>query len=169
LAFFIFGACRAQTGLPDDSELAGALSGIVHFTRWPDPKAELRICVDAPDERVAAAIGRILADVSSDRRQIVVVTKALATATVEQLLDCQAIYFGAMQSSGYRVLLMQMVNRPVLTVGQGEEFCSYGGLFCLESVAQGARIRVNLDSIASSGLRVNPQLLRLTQRKGSAK
>jgi hypothetical protein len=44
-------------------------------------------------------------------------------------------------------------------IGEGAEFCSDGGMFCLDAGTTAARFTVNLDAVARSGLRVNPSVL----------
>ena len=59
--------------------------------------------------------------------------------------------------------LAQLTGRPVLTMGEGAEFCSSGGLFCLvpRPAGHGLRVEVNLDAVARSGLHVHPQVLKI--------
>lgn len=146
-------------------ELADILAGIIHYTRWPDSGANVRICVDEQERNALSAIVRKLDDVLSNGRHVSVVSRRVDAAGAASLLDCQGIYFGDGPPDRWQPLLMQLAHRPVLTVGPGEDFCSYGGVFCLERSESGVRIKANLDAIARSGLRVNPQLLRLTQRE----
>jgi hypothetical protein len=69
----------------------------------------------------------------------------------------------------WRGMLLGVLDRPVLTIGFDEEFCSLGGMFCLDNSSGKLQIRANLDSISRSGMRINPQLLRLTQQRNAAK
>ena len=93
-----------------------------------------------------------------------------AQITVVAVLIAYTIAAAIWQSAPVmRALLTTFVNRPVLTIGHGEDFCSFGGMFCLQSTEAGERIQANLDSISRSGLRINPQLLRLTQRDRSVR
>jgi hypothetical protein len=125
--------------------------------------------VDESDEKTAVAAVRSLSIEAGDGRQVIVIARRITARSIEQLLDCQAVYFGVAPPVVYRPLLVRLVDKPILTVGQGSDFCSYGGTFCIETSAEGVRIKANLESIASSGLRVNPQLLRLTQRSKEGK
>jgi hypothetical protein len=168
--------CPAQgepRGAVSPDELVGVLAGIVHYTRWPETPALLHVCVDMRDELASGAGAHRLADalatlgpapVSIEGRHL--------DAGAASMLDCQALYVGNAPPVAWQRLLKELVNRPVLTIGYSEEFCSWGGQFCLERTDPGAatelRIRANLDAISRSGLRVNPQLLRLTQRDPKA-
>uniref|UniRef100_UPI003137AACB YfiR family protein n=1 Tax=Variovorax sp. YR752 TaxID=1884383 RepID=UPI003137AACB len=46
---------------------------------------------------------------------------------------------------------------------EGADFCSDGGMFCLEPAAPSVRFGANLDAIARSGLRVHPMVLRIAR------
>jgi hypothetical protein len=156
--------CRAQASAPVEPDLSVALSSLVHFTQWPNVRAALRICVVDMDEQAVAGLERAFAAAGADRRRVAVVTRSVIGSPAKALNDCQAIYFGSTAPSVYRPIVADLVGRPILTIGLGDEFCSVGGLFCIDAALTGARTKANFDSIASSGLHVNPQLLRLTQR-----
>jgi YfiR/HmsC-like len=145
-------------------ELPDVLAGIVHYTRWPDAVDSLRLCVTDKDPATLAALTRRFGASAAPVGRIEVVSVRIDAEAVASLLDCQVVYFGQAPAKAWRALLLELTRRPILTIGHGEDFCSYGGLFCLEAADSGVRLRVNLDSIARVGLRVNPQLLRLTQR-----
>lgn len=163
LAAFTF---RASAGTADD--MADVFAGIVSYSRWPSAPAVLRVCVNEQDAAAVLAITRRFAGEAAAPARVQVVGLPLDAAAIESLLDCQAIYFGDPPAMARQprvtALVARLVNQPILTVGHGDDFCSYGGLFCLSPAEAGWRIRANLDSISRSGLRVNAQLLRLTQR-----
>ena len=77
--------------------------------------------------------------------------------------------YRALAISAARNLLQSTVGRPVLMIGEGQEFCTDGGMFCLQPAASELGFAVNLDAVARSGLRVNPRVLRMArQTTGSA-
>lgn len=152
----------AQTAFPAPAasgqtvaQLASVVSGIVSYTRWPTAPHAIRLCVlGHPGLLAQLATGG--ASVPGQRH---VVAQAVHV-NEDVLLICDAVYVSAMPPENARRLLYQVVGHPVLTVGEGTEFCSDGGMFCL---AGGQRFSANLDAIARSGLRVNPQVLRLAR------
>ncbi|HSW22211.1 MAG TPA: YfiR family protein, partial [Burkholderiaceae bacterium] len=79
------------------------------------------------------------------------------------LNECEAIYVGTLAIHTARNLLQSMVGRPVLMIGEGQEFCTDGGMFCLHPGAVEVGFAVNLDAVARSGLRVNPRVLRMAR------
>jgi len=180
LAIFI-GPCQAQSDNQTETATAAAqvqagsaasiladlLIGIVQYTRWPGGVSSVQVCVDDRDAPTALAVERRLAEgASTSRRDFTLASRKLNSDSAQGLLDCQVVYFEDARANPRPALLIALANLPILTIGHGEDFCSYGGLFCLTSAPTGWRIQANLDAIARSGLRVNPQLLRLTQRDG---
>ena len=144
------------------AEAAEAILGIVHYTRWPEPAAPLRVCLIGKfDDAAAESLARRLGEAATGQQGPPLVNRRAETAG---LVDCHVAYTASAAPAIWRPLLSQLGGRPVLTIGHGEEFCSFGGMFCLEPGNAGLRIRANLDAISRSGLRVNPQLLRFTQR-----
>jgi hypothetical protein len=147
--------------------LADILVGIVHYTRWPSGPATMQFCVDDRDALMAQEVDHRLAEEDANtRRDYLLAKRKLDVETADSLVDCQVVYFDGATASLHPALLIALANRSILTIGRGEDFCSYGGLFCLSSAKSGWRVQANLDAISRSGLRVNPQLLRLTQRDG---
>lgn len=152
-------------------EVADVFAGIVRYSRWAEAPALLRVCVNEQDTAAVLAITRRFADeagTGAAPTRVLVVGRPLDAGAIDALLECQAIYFGNLPAPARQPLVTRLVtrlvNQPILTVGHGDDFCSYGGLFCLLPAEPGWRIHANLDSISRSGLRVNAQLLRLTQR-----
>lgn len=165
-AFVVALAPAARADTADD--VADVFAGIVSYSRWAEAPAVLRVCVDDQDPAAVLAITRRFADgAGTGPTRVQVVGRGLDG--VASLLDCHAIYFreppAAAGPQPAPRLVTQLVSQPILTVGHGDDFCSYGGLFCLSPAEPGWRIRANLDSISRSGLRVNAQLLRFTQRE----
>jgi hypothetical protein len=158
--------CFAQgigRGPAGNEELSNVLAGIVHYTRWPDAPATLHLCVDVGDELATGAGARRLADLLAalDPRPVSIDPRHLDDGPAA-VADCQVVYMGTAAAASWQRLLKDLANRPVLAIGYGEDFCSRGGQFCLEAAS--LRMHANLDAIALSKLRVNPQLLRFTQR-----
>jgi len=68
-----------------------------------------------------------------------------------------------------RQLLSAISGQPVLSIGEHQEFCSLGGMFCLDlNDPKGVTFSTNLDAISRSKVRINPQVLRLAERLKAA-
>lgn len=134
-----------------------AVLGILAHTRWPQRTAyPLLLCVNERSSSVPEL--RTLHDSVPAGKLAPVRLVDLAD---ELPLDCDAVYLGAGPSAVEP--LAQLIGRPVLSMGEGAEFCSRGGLFCLVQRSSGLRLEVNLDAVARSGLHVHPQVLKIGQ------
>ena len=154
-------APSSQTGSPGSSALRltveDAVLGILAHTRWPQRRPQaLQLCIHergshAPDLR------SLHESLPPGRLQPVRVVDVAAPLP----LDCDAVYLGAGPVAVEP--LAQLSGRPVLTIGEGAEFCSSGALFCLlpRPGGLGLRVEVNLDAVARSGLHVHPQALKI--------
>ncbi len=157
--------CPAQTVADSRSDLPDILAGIIHYTRWPTAPETVRLCLNERDAD-APMISRFFDAGYKDLPRVNVVFRRIQPETADALKDCHAVYFGHMAAAEASAVLMTLGKWPVLTVGFGDDFCSYAGLFCLIAHAGGYRIAANLDSISRNGIRVNPLLLKLTVREG---
>lgn len=134
------------------------VAGIVSYTRWPAETAAIRLCTLGNGRGVDELLS--VADLGSAQRRVPVhVAGSVANAGKE----CDVIYVGVLASNVMRDVLQGTLGRPMLTIGEGPEFCSDGGMFCLLPDATEARFTVNLDAVARSGLRVNPWVLRIAR------
>ena len=152
-------APKTADAAPDaQGTVTTVVAGIVSYTRWPGEARPIRLCTIGKgrgvDELLAAA------DLGSALQSVPV----QAVRGGAQALDgCDAIYVGALATGASRNLLQSAVGRPVLMIGEGSDFCSDGGMFCLQAAAPAVAFAVNLDAVARSGLRVNPRVLRMAR------
>ncbi|MDR0565146.1 MAG: YfiR family protein [Azoarcus sp.] len=144
--------------------------GIVSYTRWPEAKTPdseakpMRICLPAKDKR-AALLSK--SAVTFGPKSPVQIRDSLENAATE----CDILYVYNMNGDETGKLLQSLRNAPVLTIGEGNTFCSLGGMFCLLSNNMDSggetsidKFAANLGAISSSPLRINPQVLRLSKR-----
>lgn len=139
---------------------AEAVMGILSHTRWPGVTRPLVLCVNSQSPQLAA-LRPLPEQVGAGRFAPV---RAL-TLDAMHPGDCDAIYLGGGTAAETQVAVW--IGLPVLTIGEGPGFCSRGGMFCLVSRPAGLRIEVNLDTVARSGLRVHPQVLKIGQPRTS--
>src|SRR5574343_928877 len=153
----------AQAVLVQSNLATGAiLQAIISYTRWPRGVNSLGLCIS----RSASDAQEIARQVQPlhDGRQLDV---HLIEANQSPLPPhCQAVYLEGWQPEPLRQLLRSLASLPVLTLGSGPEFCTDGGMFCLEALDGRTRFEVNLDAVARSGLRVHPQVLRMAKPQG---
>ncbi|MDR2208225.1 MAG: YfiR family protein [Azoarcus sp.] len=155
----------AQQGATDASEapasrLITIFWGIVGYTQWPDAKESFRICLSG-DNRHLAMI----------RQSAIKLGHGVATLSLLEnaATSCDIVYVSGTGDDEAGKLPRLLDGAPVLSIGEGEDFCSMGGMFCLLSSDKedGAidEFAVNLDAISRSTLRINPQVLRLSKNR----
>ena len=153
-------AAGAKAAATPDSQatVTTVVAGIVSYTRWPAETRWIRLCTigrgPGVDELLAAT------DLGSAQQSVPV---RAARGATNALNECDVIYVGALATSEARNLLQSTLGRPVLMIGEGQEFCTDGGMFCLQPAASPVGFAVNLDAVARSGLRVNPRVLRMAR------
>lgn len=138
--------------------VSAVVAGILGYTRWPVEGSAVRLCTlgrgAAVDELLKAT------ELGSPQRRVSV--QALPDPA-QARAACDAIYIAGPQNGQARETLRGLAGHPVLLLGEGADFCSDGGMFCLEPGEPATRFGANLDAIARSGLRVNPLVLRIAR------
>ena len=140
------------------------VSGVIGYTRWPTPMSGIRVCAVGAGPGVDELAGRADSAASKVNMRVHVVSDSGDASN-----QCDVIYVGRLAGNAARELLQRTVGRPVLTIGEGTDFCTDGGMFCLLTDAVAARFTVNLDAVARSGLRVNPWVLRIARAPAVSK
>ena len=144
--------------------VTAVVSGVIGYTRWPAPLTEIRVCAVGAGPGVDELAGQ--ADFAAAKATTRVrVVSGLRDASNQ----CDVIYVGQLAGNVAREILQRTVGRPVLTIGEGADFCSDGGMFCLLTDTGVARFSVNLDAVARSGLAVNPWVLRIARAPSASK
>ena len=140
------------------STVTTVVTGIVSYTRWPAEMRSVRLCTLG----LGRGVDELLAAGDLGSTQLGVPVRA-ASDVPGASSECDVIYVGTLAIDAARSLLQRTVGRPVLVIGEGPEFCSDGGMFCLQQDAGAVAFAVNLDAVARSGLRVNPRVLRIAR------
>lgn len=159
-----FGQTRSGTDIllsaQDRLSVADTVRGILSYARWPTEPNPLRLCVTGRSVHADTLLAHGLSPLGTRA-----VTVSRMPADTEVSAQCDALYVGHLEETGWRHLFAQIAGRPVLTLCERSPACATGGMFCLD-VDDVASIpfEVNLDSVARSGVRVNPQVLRLGRR-----
>lgn len=138
--------------------VAPVVAGILGYTRWPAEGSTLRLCTLGRSPGVDELLGPV--ELGTPQRRVAV---QAVSGPGQARANCDAVYVAGAEEALAREALRQLAGQPVLLLGEGADFCSDGGMFCLEPGAGQARFGANLDAIARSGLRVNPLVLRIAR------
>lgn len=162
VAVWSTGASLRAGALPDGTPASALtpdrLSGFIQYVRWPDEAQLPRWEVCIPARGAAPPEGDAL---SARGRPIVLRTLSEG----EGAERCQILDLTGVTPTAARALLDRTRRLPVLTIGQGDAFCSAGGVICLRPVASGGGFEVNLSALQESGLAANAQILMLGRRR----
>ena len=143
------------------------LLGILSYARWPNESMPLRLCVAGHSIHTEHLLKNGLAALA--QRPIVIHALALDNEA-PIATQCDALYMGTLDESTSRRIFSSVVGYPVLTVSERIPPCATGAMVCLDANDQNSvQFEVNLDAVARSGVRVNPQVLRLGRRSGKAR
>jgi YfiR/HmsC-like len=143
--------------------LVTVVAGIVAYTRWPTENPSIRLCTMGQGRSVDDLLRS--AELGSVQRSVSV---RAASSAAEASKECDAIFVGRVDIGVSRDVLQRSIGRPVLMLGENAEFCSDGGMFCLEQNTASIKFQANLDAIARSGLRVNPLVLRIARQPAAS-
>jgi hypothetical protein len=151
--------------IPTDEKsqaVAQTVFGILSYTRWPTELQTIRLCVVGPTEYADELLkgGQL-----PNARQVVVRRMRLDDANL--LSDCDGVYAGVLGDAAWRKLTTRLGTQPLLSISERQELCNIGCMFCLDVRPNGVGFESNLDSVARSGVRVNPRVLQLAKRKGN--
>lgn len=132
---------------------------IMSFTRWPEPRAELRLCVVGQPEYADAFFRSEMqvGGVAVRPQRIGAGDDRLGTA-------CDAVYQGPMTLPERESLGRSVAGHAVLTMGEAVPGCIEATMFCLQVRGATVTFASNLDAIARSGVKLNPRVLLLGRR-----
>jgi hypothetical protein len=161
----VFALMPASAEVPSDEVSAGvrhAVLGIMSYTKWPGSPAEVRLCVVG---QPGYAQTLFAGPMQFRDTRVAVDRRAVSAGSLGE--QCDAIYAGPMGASERDDLHRQLVGHPVLTMTEDDPQCSGRSMFCLDIARGGAQVgfAVNLDSVARSGVAVNPRVLLLGRRR----
>jgi hypothetical protein len=155
---------RAQTA---DEEYRVKAAFIFHFAQlvdWP------------PDGRTGADKSLFLCTLGEDPFQgtleDTVAGKAIGNRAIRirhlteprETQACQILFLGRAQSKRVPVLVADLHNAPVLTVGETAGFLDAGGMICFSLEENKVRFAINLDAAESARLKIGSRLLILAER-----
>ena len=139
------------------------ISGFVLYVRWPDDEQikAWQICVAS-----TADAGDAHYDTLRVRERPFAVRHVKVGDALEgcQILDLTA----SEPAAAVALLKATQTRRSLLTVGNGRDFCSAGGMICLLSEQPRGGFEVNLSAIRGAGFSINARLLMMARQSETA-
>jgi hypothetical protein len=161
-ALVLAAAAPPSFATPAREPLAALVGNLLAYTHWPVQAEPLRLCIWGR----GADVGALQASALSTTQRKVTIQHDIDVALAAQ--RCDALYVAASAPAAARQLARMLIGRPVLSIGEGLSYCADGGMFCIETSERPLKFQANLDAIARSGLRVDPQALRIGRAVGAA-
>jgi len=147
-------------GADVDTQVFRIVSGIVGYSRWPTTTDTYRFCI--------AGQAAHLKDPQDKLSQIGDRNVSYRRVSGEESnwsASCDILYLGSMPATERKKLQDKAVGHPILTISEDDAVCAEATMFCLPILAGEVGLRANLDTISRSGIRINPKVLQLVQRK----
>ncbi len=143
-------------------EVANTVMGILSYSRWPvtnNPDV-IKLCVIPPVEFAAGLMpgNNNLTGKTLSVRYITPDSPALIT-------DCDALYSGSISADQQHSLQNRLTGHAVLTLSEKDDDCALLNAFCLVISPAHVGFKLNLDTLARSGVRVHPNVLQLAREK----
>ncbi len=155
----------AASGHDQQRVQAAFLYNFLKFCIWPEA-AEGPLVIgtfrEAPDAALCAVAGKTAGG------------RPVAVRRVDSLAEaraCQLLFVPDGSRERLEGLFAGLAGRPVLTVGETEDFARLGGIIGLVRSGDRLRFEVNLDAARDAGLELSSQLLKLASivwQKGRA-
>jgi hypothetical protein len=142
---------------PRDAAVRQIVLGIVSFTHWPTPPARLRLCVTGRPDYAHGLVDTLQAGSTPlEVKRIGFDDPAIGA-------NCDVVYFGTLSDDEKQQIKTAMAGHPVLTISEHNPTCTAGSMFCLNVDSAPITFDINLDAVARSGVRVDPNVLKLAR------
>lgn len=82
---------------------------------------------------------------------------------VDSPVQCQVLFVSSSERRRFKQIFRQTSGKPVLTIGESEEFAVTGGIINFVTEENRIRFQINVDAIKQSKLKADAQLLNLAK------
>ena len=129
------------------------VEGIISFAHWPRLQGLPVLCL-SPNTRYYDR---------ANTDNTIYSVKNITDFHSINLDGCNAIYFGQEPLEQQNQVISSLSGKNILTISESNSECVAGAAFCLKEKKYGFRFLVNLDSLTTSGVRVNSDVLMLSK------
>jgi YfiR/HmsC-like len=144
-----------------DAVMAAIVYKITKFVTWPEAAlasstGKLLICVSDQDPLLPAMRSMHGRTTQGNVIEIREVTAANAAES-----GCHVLFMGAGESGRMAATLHDVASKPILTVGNADDFAEHGGIIGLRVEQNRIAFIVNTKASARAGIGISAQLLQL--------
>jgi hypothetical protein len=166
LSLLLAGTASIVRAQSSDDEYRVKAAFLFHFAQlvdWPADKLtgadnSLYLCTLGEDPFQGALEGTVEGKAIANR-----VIRVRHLMRPEDIQGCRILFLGKALSKRIPMLLADLRNAPVLTVGETPGFLAAGGMICFLLQENKVRFEINLDAAQSAGLKIGSRLLVLAQ------
>jgi len=155
----------AQKASPSEYEIKAAMIyRFAQFLEWPtnlfaSSQSPLQVGIAGPDP-FGTAIDAVLKDQSVGTHDLLILRYPQPTSAT----NCHLLFISSGQATETEKLLTLLKAKPVLTIGEDEDFAKKGGHIRLYLQDNKLRFDINLAAMERSGLKMHSQVLKLATR-----
>jgi hypothetical protein len=169
LVFIPFQVADAESSSAEYKLKAALLYKLTNFVVWPDYDAlknQFFICVLGKDKFGKAL--DVLEEHNVSGLPVTVRRLRQSEAINEQ---CDLVFISESKQPFYKKIFYRLSDRPVLTIGDSEQFAQEGGMIQFTHGDKRIGFKINIQVVKSAGLKISAPLLQLstivsTQSKG---
>jgi hypothetical protein len=156
----------ATQSLEEQSVLAALALNIVRFTNWPseaekEMKEVINFCVIG-DNVVQQSFTSIDDKTVGDKT-----LRVLNLSRLRNFDQCHVLYISDLKQNVLLQLLVEIKKRPVLTIGEDDNFAEYGGMIGLRNDNGKINLYINLPVAKEANLNISARLLKLAKIIGN--
>lgn len=134
---------------------------LARFTEWPErvlgiESQTVTLCVMGSDSARQAFAQMEKKAIGKRAIHVIPIEKPV------HVKPCHIIYFSEQDRSVLVKSLQIIAGQPKLTIGEQDDFLDLGGLVSLETLDGKINIKVNLDAVTQSGIKISSRVLALT-------
>ena len=78
-------------------------------------------------------------------------------------LECQVVFISSSERRRFRQILAKTSGRPILTIGESDEFATTGGTINFVTEENRIKFQINVDAVKQARLKADAQLLNLAK------
>ncbi len=145
---------------------AAFLFNLAKFVEWPveafgDADTPITICILGEDP-FGRSLDEIVSNESVRNRELVV----RRYRDMKKVAACHILFVNLSRPADLQGLRTYLEDKPVLTVGETEEFVDHSGIIRFVMVGNKVRLRINIEAARAARLTISSKLLRLAEVVG---
>ena len=161
IAALVLLAGHAQAQSREYQIKAAFLFNFAQFVDWPPAtfgNSNAPFCIGIlGHDPFGAALDQTIQDENIDNHKITVER----SDHIEDLKNCQMIFVSKSEKGQITRILSELDSKPVLTVGETDDFAADGGGINFFLAGTKVRFEINPEAVQNSGLKISSQLLSL--------